>query len=70
MEILDANPGEMVYDFLVRAIKEVKNSSCNAKFVKHNDVQIRVYQHSYIEDLCDKFDLQQALNRKNEQYSR
>ena len=63
MNVIQANPGEMVYNLLVRAIAECKASRNSTVIVKHNDVEIYVYRESYISDLCDKFELAKLAQR-------
>ena len=63
MKVIQANPGEMVYNLLVRAIAECKASNTSTVIVKHNGVEIYVYRESYISDLCDKFDLARPAQR-------
>ena len=68
MSTIQANPGESIYDFLQRALQETKSSTNNAVKIKHNTTSIVVYKDSCLNDLCEKFDLQWALDRKNEYY--
>ena len=59
---IQANCGEMVYDFLQRALEEVNSSCYNMVEATHNTTTVRVYQNSLMEDLCDKFDMQRSIN--------
>lgn len=63
MPIIEAKLGESVHDFLQRAIKEVNEGDWNGNIAKHNDVKVRVWKGSLIEDICDKYDLQVKIIR-------
>ena len=62
MRLIEADAGEVVYDFLKRMLNEVNNSCNNAIMAKHNGTIIIVYKESLLNDLCDKFDLQRKIN--------
>jgi (2Fe-2S) ferredoxin len=59
---LQANAGEMIYDFLSRALYTAYESNCTLEAC-HNDVIIIIYPDSVINDICDKFDMQRVINK-------
>jgi hypothetical protein len=60
---LQANAGEMIYDFLSRAQNTAYESNCTLEAC-HSDTFVIVYPHSIIDDICDKFDMQRVLNKR------
>jgi hypothetical protein len=62
MKFITATPGEMVYDFLKRAL--LCASSENMVIIAtHNDSPTTVYPESCIRDLTDKFDMARKLEK-------
>jgi hypothetical protein len=53
---LTADPGETVYEFLNRCQKDAESDGITIE-ATHNDITIRVYPQSCIDDLCDKYDI-------------
>jgi hypothetical protein len=61
MQIIEAESGEMIYDFLLRVLANAYRHSEVFK-ARHNTTEIVVYPESHIKDLCDKFDMQRKIN--------
>ena len=53
---VQANPGESVYTFLNRVLMDAEFEGITHE-ATHNGITINVYPHSYIADLCDKYDI-------------
>ena len=62
MKIIEALPGEYIYNYMERAIKELKESSWSTAKVTFNGTSILIYRRSYISDICDKWDMQHKLD--------
>lgn len=58
---LQANAGEMIYDFLTRASYTAYCSGNTVQAI-HNTTRINVYPDSIIDDICDKFDMQRMID--------
>ena len=59
---LQANTGEMIYNFLMRAIQFAEDNNREVQ-ATHNCTTIRVFHNSCIDDICDKFDMQRMINK-------
>lgn len=59
---LQANTGEMIYDFLVRVIEFAEDNCCEVQ-ATCNCTTIRVFHNSCIDDICDKFDMQRVIDK-------
>jgi hypothetical protein len=62
MLIIQANPGEWVYNFLSRALKELVESNYSTAKATQYSTTITIYRKSYVEDLCDKWDMQRKID--------
>jgi hypothetical protein len=58
-----ARAGETVYNFLERSLNELKKGRSSYVRCTHNGVSITIYRDSYINDLCEKYDLTRALEQ-------
>lgn len=70
MKIIESTPGQTVYDLLHSAILYLQNVGEYHCFAVHNDTKIMVYRNSYINDLCDKYDMQRKLDQWENSYRR
>jgi len=62
MKFLEATPGETVYDFLNRALN-MAHDEVKCIQATHSGTTISIYPQSYIQDLCDKYDLAKRLQK-------